>query len=209
MERTRTVKRGYVVFGESITLRWGVELSWGNRALGTGKAGCGVRLAAVAAGFAGRAVVFFTLPAKVAPAILMHGRICLNWKPVSLFYHEFLLLHARHIAGGASVAFSAPSIPPSALPATLKPEPHQRDPYDWNARHEAVKKRNRTVKPEYVMIGDSITHHWGGEPSGDGKNTGAGSWEKLFRPHTATNMGFGFDYVDNAYYRVQIGRAHV
>ena len=50
MERTRTVKRGYVVFGESITLRWGVELSWGNRALGTGKAGCGVRLAAVAAG---------------------------------------------------------------------------------------------------------------------------------------------------------------
>lgn len=59
MERTRTVKRGYVVFGESITLRWGVELSWGNRALGTGKAGCGVRLAAVAAGFAGRAVVFF------------------------------------------------------------------------------------------------------------------------------------------------------
>lgn len=153
MERTRTVKRGYVVFGESITLRWGVELSWGNRALGTGKAGCGVRLAAVAAGFAGRAVVFFTLPAKVAPAILMHGRICLNWKPVSLFYHEFLLLHARHIAGGASVAFSAPSIPPSALPATLKPEPHQRDPYDWNARHEAVKKRNRTVKPEYVMIG--------------------------------------------------------
>lgn len=85
MERTRTVKRGYVVFGESITLRWGVELSWGNRALGTGKAGCGVRLAAVAAGFAGRAVVFFTLPAKVAPAILMHGRICLNWKPVSLF----------------------------------------------------------------------------------------------------------------------------
>ena len=97
------------------------------------------------------------------------------------------------LLGGASVAFSAPSIPPSALPATLKPEPHQRDPYDWNARHEAVKKRNRTVKPEYVMIGDSITHHWGGEPSGDGKNTGAGSWEKLFRPHTATNMGFGYN----------------
>lgn len=55
------------------------------------------------------------------------------------------------------------------------------------------------------MIGDSITHHWGGEPSGDGKNTGAGSWEKLFGPHAATNMGFGFDYVDNAYYRVQNG----
>ncbi len=24
------------------------------------------------------------------------------------------------------------------------------------------------------MIGDSITHHWGGEPSGDGKKHGSG-----------------------------------
>ncbi len=99
-------------------------------------------------------------------------------------------------------AFSAPA---AALPATLKPEPHQRDPYDWNARHEAVKKRNQSVKPEYVMIGDSITHHWGGEPSGGSRKTGAASWERLFAPHAVTNMGFGFDYVDNAYYRVQNG----
>ena len=120
---------------------------------------------------------------------------------------KFVLLHARHIAGGASVAFSRhlPS-PPSALPATLKPEPRQRDPYDWNARHEAVKKRNRTVKPEYVMIGDSITHHWGGEPSGDGKNTGSGLLGEIIPSALLrTNMGFGFDYVDNAYYRVQNG----
>ncbi|MBP8717212.1 MAG: GDSL family lipase, partial [Akkermansia sp.] len=118
---------------------------------------------------------------------------------------NFLSYILAILLGSSSLAFSAPSIPASALPATLKPEPHQRDPYDWNARHEAVKKRNRAVKPEYVMIGDSITHHWGGEPSGDGKNTGSGSWEKLFGPHAATNMGFGFDYVDNAYYRVQNG----
>lgn len=42
------------------------------------EAGHGARLAVVAAGFAGWAVVFFTLPAEVTPAILMHGRICLN-----------------------------------------------------------------------------------------------------------------------------------
>lgn len=113
MERTRTVKRGYVVFGESITLRWGVELSWGNRALGTGKAGCGVRLAAVAAGFAGRAVVFFTLPAKVAPAILMHGRICLNWKPVSLFIMNFFSYMLAILLGGPVWRFPhLPSLPP-------------------------------------------------------------------------------------------------
>ena len=74
---------------------------------------------------------------------------------------NFLSYILAILLGSSSLAFSAPSIPASALPATLKPEPHQRDPYDWNARHEAVKKRNRAVKPEYVMIGDSITHHRG------------------------------------------------
>lgn len=109
------------------------------------------------------------------------------------------------LLGAACLALPASSAPAPALPPTLKPEPHQRDPYDWNARHEAVKKRNQAVKPEYVMIGDSITHHWGGEPSGDSKKVGAASWNQLFGPHAATNMGFGFDYVDNAYYRVQNG----
>ena len=99
-----------------------------------------------------------------------------------------LLFTFALLLGVSSLVFPAFSAPSAALPATLKPEPHQRDPYDWNARHEAVKKRNRSVKPEYVMIGDSITHHWGGEPSGDGKNTGAGSWEKLLGQHAATNM---------------------
>lgn len=116
------------------------------------------------------------------------------------------LMHAfTALLGAACLALPASSVPGAALPVTLKPEPHQRDPYDWNARHEAVRKRNQAVKPEYVMIGDSITHHWGGEPSGDSKRTGAASWDQLFGSHAATNMGFGFDYVDNAYYRVQNG----
>ncbi len=82
---------------------------------------------------------------------------------------NFLSYILAILLGSSSLAFSAPSIPASALPATLKPEPHQRDPYDWNARHEAVKKRNRAVKPEYVMIGDSITHHWEGRLPGTEK----------------------------------------
>ena len=118
---------------------------------------------------------------------------------------NFMLSIFTLLLGASCLAFSSLSAPAVALPATLKPEPHQRDPYDWNARHEAVKRRNREVKPEYVMIGDSITHHWGGEPSGDSGKRGEDSWKKLFGPHRATNMGFGFDYVDNAYYRVQNG----
>lgn len=102
----------------------------------------------------------------------------------------------------AEPAFSAAKM---ALPSSLKPEPHQRDPYNWQSRHEAVKRCNRAVNPDYVMIGDSITHHWGGEPSGDCNLVSPASWQNLFGSHRVVNMGFGFDYVDNAYFRVQDG----
>lgn len=115
-----------------------------------------------------------------------------------------VLLKLSLLLGAFLLPLSATSAK-DALPATLKPEAHHRDPYDWDARHEAVKKRNREIRPEYVMIGDSITHHWGGEPSGDSGKRGAASWKKLFGDHRVTNMGFGFDYADNAYYRVQHG----
>lgn len=96
----------------------------------------------------------------------------------------------------------------NALPSSLKPEPHQRDPYNWQARHESIVQRHKTVKPEYVVIGDSITHRWGGDPTDADRKMGrpgAAYWDDLFQGHTSTNMGFGFDYVDNAYYRVQKG----
>ena len=93
------------------------------------------------------------------------------------------------------------------LPPTLKPQVNPRAVYDWKKRHEAVMERNRTVKPEYVVFGDSITHRWGGEPSGDNRALGTGktAWDSLFSSHAVTNMGFGSDYVDNAYYRLQLG----
>ena len=93
------------------------------------------------------------------------------------------------------------------LPPTLKPQVNPRAVYDWKKRHEAVMERNRAVKPEYVVFGDSITHRWGGEPSGDNRALGTGktAWDSLFSSHAVTNMGFGSDYVDNAYYRLQLG----
>lgn len=89
-----------------------------------------------------------------------------------------------------------------ALPPTLRVEPNLRSG-DWPARHNAVLKRNARVKPDIVFIGDSITHYWGGEPAGPG--TGKDSWATLFKGVTVTNLGYGFDYVDNAYYRVLNG----
>lgn len=94
-------------------------------------------------------------------------------------------------------------MPKRVVPPTLKAEPHQRDTYDWAARHAAVLARNRAVSPDIVFIGDSITHFWGGEPAGPG--FGKKAWDELFAGLTVTNLGFGFDYADNAYYRIQHG----
>ena len=81
-----------------------------------------------------------------------------------------------------------------SLPPTLKPEAQHRDhAYTWETRHEAVKERHRNIKPEYVFIGDSITHHWAGEPVDGFGQYGKDSWFRLFGPHAVTNMGFGFD----------------
>ncbi len=109
-----------------------------------------------------------------------------------------LLLGGVLLAGCAATAPTAPALPP-----TLKPEAQQRDNYNWADRHQAVLARHRTVNPTVVFLGDSITHHWGGEPTGPGR--GADSWAELFGDVVVSNLGFGFDYIDNAYYRVQQG----
>ena len=117
--------------------------------------------------------------------------------------HSFLCLL---LAGVSCAAFFSGACA-NELPSTLKPQVNERAVYDWNGRHKAVMERNRSVNPEYAVFSDSITHRWGGEPSGDNRGLGTGkeAWKNLFSPHTVTNMGFGSDYVDNAYYRVQLG----
>lgn len=101
--------------------------------------------------------------------------------------------------------FAAGTAFAGTLPSTLKPEPHQRDSYDWAARHADVIAQNRSTKPDYVFFGDSTTHFWGGAPKSKMPVLGADSWEKLFRGHAVTNCGFGFDYIDNAYFRAENG----
>ncbi len=105
-----------------------------------------------------------------------------------------------------SIALISPLVAKENLPETLKPEPHQRDPYHWQTRHEQVTQLNVTIKPEYVIIGDSITHMWGGKPvCQQFKPRAQASWDKLFGSHKVVNMGFGFDYIDNAYFRITDG----
>lgn len=112
---------------------------------------------------------------------------------------------SKIFAGTLPVLAGAVALWAGTLPASLKSEPQQRDSYGWAARHAAVLERNKTVKPDYVFFGDSITHWWGGEPKSVMPMVGSDSWEKLFAGHSVTNFGFGFDYIDNAYYRAENG----
>ncbi len=111
----------------------------------------------------------------------------------------------KFLAGTAIFLLSAGTAFAGTLPESLKSEPHRRDSYGWADRHAAVLERNKTVKPAYVFFGDSTTHWWGGEPKSKMPVIGPESWEKLFGEHVVTNLGFGFDYIDNAYYRADNG----
>lgn len=92
-------------------------------------------------------------------------------------------------------------LPASVVPCTQRREP---DTYSWDERHNAVIERNRTANPEILMIGNSITHYWNGEPAST-RQWGAKAWKKLFGKRKVTNMGFGWDRIENVYWRLDHG----
>lgn len=76
-----------------------------------------------------------------------------------------------------------------------------RDPYKWKQRHEKVLKLNKEKAPQILMIGNSITHYWGGEPTARLVRD-ENSWKKLFKGKTVRNLGFGYDRIENALWRI-------
>lgn len=73
--------------------------------------------------------------------------------------------------------------------------------YEWRLRHNEVIERNHTADPEILMIGNSITHFWGGLPASK-VCYGGDTWQKLFGRRRVTNMGFGWDRIENVYWRI-------
>jgi lysophospholipase L1-like esterase len=90
--------------------------------------------------------------------------------------------------------------------ATTRPIRQRRDwrTYDFMTRHEAVLTTVRELQPDVVVVGNSITHFWGGLPEA-GINRGITSWNKYFRPLNMVNLGFGWDRVENVLWRVYHG----
>jgi len=80
----------------------------------------------------------------------------------------------------------------------------ENDSYDWLKRHEEVLSVKGTINPEVVLIGDSITHFWGGEPKANHVN-GPKAWESVFGKARVLNLGFGWDRTQNVLWRIDHG----
>lgn len=90
--------------------------------------------------------------------------------------------------------------------SALAPVPKlENDSYDWYARHEAILKVKDQIKPDVVMIGDSITHFWGGRIDAKGQQNGPKAWHQLFGNRPVLNLGFGWDRTQNVLWRFDHG----
>ncbi|MCB1095726.1 MAG: acetylhydrolase [Verrucomicrobiae bacterium] len=82
----------------------------------------------------------------------------------------------------------------------------EEDFYDWWKRHEAVLKIKDIIDPEIVLLGDSITHLWGGLPEWEGRAPGgAESFAKTFAGKRVLNLGYGYDRIQNVLWRLDHG----
>jgi lysophospholipase L1-like esterase len=87
----------------------------------------------------------------------------------------------------------------------------ENDSYNWWERHKDVLSIKDSINPEIVLIGNSITHFWGGEPKlrwADGNfrdPNGPKSWDSLFHNYRVLNMGFGWDRTQNVLWRLDRG----
>lgn len=92
---------------------------------------------------------------------------------------------------------------PTGTYSTTRPCTQNRDAsiYDWKSRHNAVLEQIQQHAPSLVMIGNSITHYWAGEPAAP-ISRGTDSWSNTIAPHNAINQGFGWDRVENVLWRV-------
>ena len=86
----------------------------------------------------------------------------------------------------------------------FQPCMQQRDSYNWKERHEQVLKLNKEQAPDVLLIGNSITHYWAGEPTAS-LARGTDSWNQLFKGKVVRNLGFGWDRIENALWRIYHG----
>ena len=80
----------------------------------------------------------------------------------------------------------------------------EQDLYDWFARHHAELDLQKQMRPDVVMIGDSITHFWSGPPEATVQN-GPAAWQSVFKGMSVLTMGFRWDRTQNVLWRLRQG----
>lgn len=97
-----------------------------------------------------------------------------------------------------------PKCEPPANNAIVPVSKLEKDFYDWWQRHDTVLKAN--LDPEIVLVGDSITHFWGGPPETPNfKPRGQNAFAATFGNRKVLNLGFGWDRTQNVLWRLDHG----
>ncbi len=100
--------------------------------------------------------------------------------------------------------YGSPLLDPERNSAVAPMPKLEQDSYDWYGRDGAVLELQKKMRPEIVLVGDSITHFWSGEPRANHRN-GSNSWERTFGSLAVLNLGFGWDRTQNVLWRLDHG----
>ncbi len=111
------------------------------------------------------------------------------------------------LAGGHLTAAEAgtPVAAKPVKPRTDQPLQYENcKSYDYPGRHAAILALKTELNPQLVLIGDSITHHWGGPPASrlrDGEQV----LKTDLAAYRTLNLGFGHDRTQHVIWRLQNG----
>jgi len=103
-----------------------------------------------------------------------------------------------------STTLPAQSLDPAVNTAVVPVPRLEDDSYNWWTRHAEVLASRATAAPDVVLIGDSITHFWAGEPRANHVN-GPQAWAATFGARRVLNLGFGWDRTQNVLWRLDHG----
>ena len=80
-------------------------------------------------------------------------------------------------------------------------------PGGWMTRHEAMNARVAKGNVDLILVGDSITHAWGGEPNTGENFAGRGkdSYDYYFGDRNTVNLGISGDRTQHVLYRLENG----
>lgn len=102
-----------------------------------------------------------------------------------------------------SLASGQQKLTPETVVPVIDEAPTKAHSYNWMERHQAVVDRVKQGNVDLILVGDSITHMWGGVPQPGGP--GQPLWDKYFGSRNAVNLGFGWDRTQHVLWRLDNG----